>query len=171
MNTGKIILINGPMGSGKSTLCHLLLEHYHTPVYYCHIDQIKRNMINCHHNVLYEFIEVLIQYWTTRQTDVIIDKAMNPERIKNIQKCADNSNSQCVHILLECSLQTSFERVAHRRNISIDDLDDTTKTNIHFSHKALESIKVQHPPNLSINTDNVNSEEMYSQIETYIKLT
>jgi predicted kinase len=115
----KLVLINGPMGAGKTTLSKMIAAE----LGYLHlnIDELKQFFkqwpagydYKSHLPVIKEYAFQIVKSNLTTSS-IIVDKSLNTEDTQRLEKLANELGAGVVKIMLWVNLETAKERVKTR---------------------------------------------------------
>jgi predicted ABC-type ATPase len=161
----EVISIQGPMGSGKSSLSKKIFEKYNGNIYYINVDEIKKRFKeeDPYQDKLYSFVFSQLKYLIKNNISVIVDKSMNWTRVSELKNLVNSLECKLRLIVLDCTFEKSIERVTARNKDKGKRMEKVNIQKIQSSHFGLKTILENADPDIIINVENISEEQVYKK--------
>ncbi|GAB4149230.1 MAG: hypothetical protein OHK0017_12940 [Patescibacteria group bacterium] len=171
----KLIIISGPMGSGKSTTAKLLAQQLTEPNYYLQMDNLKWSLHGLNedlkktYQLVYEISYSIIDTCLKNNVSVIVEKVVNAEEFKHLISIGDKYEVEVLPVLLKIELQNTIQRVTQRRQ------KDSLDTTLDYLDKVNKSFTVTQklfnldPRQLIIDSYSATTSEIVAEIINNLK--
>jgi len=136
----KLIIINGSMGSGKSTVAKLLSQKLSGINYNLKLDDLVWNFSNSSDQniditkAIFSIAHSITEKCLSLGVSVIVEKVMNIEQLKEFVLIGERFNIKPFQIILSLPLETAIERVKLRRKQDGKLCDDEYLNRVKQSH-------------------------------------
>jgi predicted kinase len=165
LNKKFIIIIDGPMGSGKTTVATILHKKLKRTAH-IGLDRIKWfisdfKRIPEDNEIIRSVVVAMTKEYLKQGISVIVEQGMRKERIETLKKIAMQNDAHFLAYQLTASKSVLFERVHQRPHLS--NRPKVTKARIERNYKAyLKSHKK--PIATLIDVENVTAQQVANRI-------
>lgn len=172
-----IVVIDGPMGSGKTTLSKLLNKKLEGTAR-VPLDEIKKYISGTKKDhsfkkISQEMVMIMTEEYLKRGVSVIIEWAMKEVHVKDFIKIAKKNNAQCFIYQLNAPRELLVERVKERTKILLNKpkLEKKNIKNIekHFEEHYDFHKKTKYDEAVIIDSEKLNPEQIVKLILKEIK--
>jgi predicted kinase len=142
----KLIIINGSMGSGKSTISKLLSQKLSDINYNLKLDDLVWNFSNSSDQsidmtkAIFSIANSITEKCLLMGVSVIVEKVMNIEQLKEFVLIGERFNIKPFQIILSLPLETAIERVKLRRKQDGKICDAEYLNRVKQSHVCTEQL-------------------------------
>jgi thymidylate kinase len=166
-----LIVIDGPMGSGKTTTARLLNSKLEGTAR-LERSEIKRFISNFdeeHHNkVVQNVATVMVDEFLKNGVSVVVEWAMRSERVEAFQEIAKKYNARCFVYELDAPKDMLLKRVEERTRILLDkkELPAENKENVQRNFEKNYSFRIDHKYQgaIVIDSSKLDSEKIADRI-------
>ena len=167
-----ILILDGPMGSGKTTASKILNEKLEGTARVALAD-VKRFISgfekdHAYNKISQEVIIVMTEEYIKRGISVIVEWAMRKERAETLKAIADKYNARFFMYQLDAPKELLIQRVKDRTKLMLNkpELSEKNLENIHENFETNYAFHVEHRHTGAnvLNSEKLSSEQIVEKI-------